>query len=129
MKQPLVVGPVYRSTDNNYEYADDLRKAVTHIGSTYKHSTIWIGSDFNLPDIDWKTNSIVSHNYPIPINKSFIDMIVDLGAEQLVDTPKRKDTILDIFDTNQPSLVNKCTPTPRSEDHDIVLIDANIVPS
>ena len=129
LKQPLVVGSVYRPTDNNYEYAEDLRKAVIHIGSTYKNSTIWIGGDFNLPDIDWKTNSLVSHNYPIPISKSILDMIQDLGAEQMVDFPTRKDSILDIFVTNRPSLVNKCTPIPGLSDHDIVLIDANIVPS
>ena len=38
LKQPLIVGSVYRPTDNNYEYAEDLCKAVTHIGSTYKNS-------------------------------------------------------------------------------------------
>ena len=75
LKQPLVVGSVDRPIDNNYEYAEDIRKAVTHICSTYKNSTIWIGGDINLSDIDWKTNSIVSNNYPIPINKSIIDMI------------------------------------------------------
>ena len=77
------------------------------------------GGDFNLPDID---------NYPIPINKSILDMIQDLGAEQMVDFPTRKDNILDIFVTNRPSLVNKCSPIPGLGDHDIVLIDANIVP-
>ena len=79
------MGSVYRPTDNNYEYAEELRKAVSHIGSTNKNSTIWIGGDFNLPDIDWKTNSIVSHNYLISISKSILDMIQDLGAEQMVD--------------------------------------------
>ena len=75
LKQPLVVGSVYTPTDNNYEYAEDLCKAVTHISSTYKNSTIWIEGDFNLPDIDWKTNSIVSYNNLIPINKPIIDMM------------------------------------------------------
>ena len=56
------MGSVDRPIDNNYEYAEDMRKTVTHIGSAYKNSTIWIGGDINLPDIDWKTNSIVSHN-------------------------------------------------------------------
>ena len=89
LKQPLVVGSVYRPTDNNYEYAEDLRKAVIHIDSTYKNSTIWIRGDFHLPDIDWKTNSIVRHNYLIPISKSILDMMQDLGAEQMVDFPTR----------------------------------------
>ena len=70
LKQPLIVGLVYRPTDNNFEYTEDLCNAVSYIGRTYKNSTIWIGGDFNLPDIDWKTNSIVGHNYLIPIDKS-----------------------------------------------------------
>ena len=129
LKQPLIVGSVYRPTDSNFEYTEDLCNAVSYIGRTYKNSTIWIGGDFNLPDIDWKTNSIVSHNYLIPINKSILDMIHDLGAEQMVDFPTRKDSILDIFVTNRPSLVNKCNPIPGLGHHDIVLIDANIVPT
>ena len=129
LKQPLTVGSVYRPTDNNFECTEDLCNAVSYIGRTYKNSTIWIGGDFNLPDIDWETNSIVSHNYLIPINKSILDMIQDLGAEQMVDFPTRKDNILDIFVTNRPSLVNKCNPIPGLGDHDIVLIDANIVPT
>ena len=131
LTQPLIVGSVYRPTDNNLEYTEDLCNAVSYIGRTYKNSTIWIGGDFNLPDIDWKTNSIVSHNYLIPINKSILDMIQDLGAEQMVDFPTRKDNILDIciFVTNRPSLVNKCNPIPGLGYHDIVLIDANIVPT
>ena len=47
----------------------------------------------------------------------------------MVDFPTRKDSILDIFVTNRPSLVNKCTPIPGLSDHDFVLIGANIVPS
>ena len=109
LKQPLIVGSVYRPSDNIFEYTEDLCNAVSYIGRTYKNSAIWIGGDFNLPDIESKTNSIVSHNYLIPINKSILDMIQDLGAEQMVDFPTRKDNILDMFVTNQPSLVNKLT--------------------
>ena len=126
-KQPMIVGSVYKPTDNNFEYTEDLRKALSYVSCTYKNSTIWIGGDFNLPDIDWETNSIVSHNYLIPINKSILDFIHALGAEQMVDFPSRKDNILDIFVTNRPSLENKCNPI--NGDHDIVLVDANIVPS
>ena len=56
-------------------------------------------------------------------------MIQDLGAEQMVDFPTRKDNILDIFVTNRPSLVNKRNPIPGLSDQDIVPIDANIVPT
>ena len=52
LKQPLIVGSVYRPTDNNFECTEDLRNAVSYISCTYKNSTICIGGDFNLPDID-----------------------------------------------------------------------------
>ena len=129
LKQPLIFGSVYRPTDNIFKYTEDLCNALSYIGCTYKNSTIWIGGDSNLPDIDWKINSIVCHNYLIPINKSILDMIQNLGAEQMVGFPTHKDNILDIFVTNRSSLVNKCKPIPGLSDHDMDLIDANIVPT
>jgi hypothetical protein len=36
-------------------------------------------------------------------------MINKLGIDEIVDFPTRKDNILDLFCTNQPSLINKIT--------------------
>ena len=45
------------------------------IKNKYKTNTIWFGGDFNLPDIDWQTNSIRGNQYPKEINETAINMI------------------------------------------------------
>ena len=55
-------------------------------------------------------------------------MINKLGIDQIVDFPTRKDNILDLFCTNQPSLINKVKSIPGISDHNIVLVDASCNP-
>ena len=45
---------------------------------------------------------------------------------QLVTFPTRESNILDIFATNRPTLINKCTPVPGISDHDAVYIESYI---
>jgi len=45
--------------------------------------------------------------------------------QQSVKESTRKENILDIFLTNRPSLVNKCTTIPGLGDHEAVLTDTN----
>jgi hypothetical protein len=51
-------------------------------------------------------------------------MINKLGIDQIVDFLTRKENILDLFCTNQPSLINKVKSIPGISDHTIVLVDA-----
>jgi len=44
------------------------------------------------------------------------------GLSQLVDSPTRKENILDIFATSRHSLVSKCMTIPGISDHEAVLI-------
>ena len=83
----------------------------------------------NLPDIDWNSSSIQGHSNPIAINSTFIDTIPDIGGEQFVNSPTRKDNILDVIITNRPTLVNKCINIPGLSDHGAILLDSNVVPS
>ena len=34
----------------------------------------WIGGDFNLPDIDWRTNSIPTHRNSIDVNQLYLPL-------------------------------------------------------
>lgn len=52
----------------------------------------------------------------------------DCGVQQLVNTPTRGDKILDLFFTNNPSLVQRCKVIPGVGDHEAVLIDSLIQP-
>ena len=82
-----------------------------------------------LPDIDWSNSSITENNYSIlvPINTVFVNVVNDICAEQ-VTFPTCLENTLDIFITNRPTLVSRCTSIFGLSDHDIVLTDTNIIP-
>ncbi|VDI33330.1 Hypothetical predicted protein [Mytilus galloprovincialis] len=86
-------------------------------------SEFWIAGDFNLPDIDWSSLSITSHQYPARMSSEYLELATRCGVEQIVKTPTRGENILDLFFTSHPSLVNKCKTIPGVGDHDAVLID------
>ena len=60
------------------------------------------------------------------MNKWFLEMVHTCGFEQMVNFPTRKDSTLDLFMTNRPSLVNRCEPLPGISDHDMVFTDTDI---
>ena len=59
--------------NNSNEKNKQLSAEITRLGSKYKNSHIWIGGDFNLPDIDWSNNTISSHQYPKELNKLYLE--------------------------------------------------------
>ena len=61
------------------------------------------------------------------INDDFISCVNDSGLEQLVDFPTRSNNILDILLSNRPSLVNWAQCLPGLSDHDMVLVDSDVV--
>ena len=101
-----------------------------------KNSILVIGGNFNLQDINWNTNSTVGHQYRPEVNRTFLEVALDLGLEQQVNFPTRVDpktrreSTLDIILTSHPSLKLRCKPLPAVglSDHDIVLYDTSIQP-
>ncbi|XP_071476520.1 uncharacterized protein [Diadema antillarum] len=91
-----------------------------------KKVVLWIGGDFNLPDINWEDLSVSGHSNPVPLNNRFLDMIENCNMQQMVSSPAHGDSTLDLFLTNRPTLINKCTLLPGLGDHDIVSIDSDV---
>ena len=120
----LTVGSVYRTPTHSTQ--EQMKAIVTCLDKLNTNDVLWIGGDMNLPDIDWKHEKIVRHQYPISINETFIDKIRDLGLSQMNHTPTRDTNILDIFLTNRPNLVTNCFTIPGLSDHDILITDSNI---
>ena len=65
----------------------------------------------------------------VSINQTYIDTFNNICREQIVNYPTRINNILDVFCTNPPSLIDRCTPIPGLIDQDIVLTDTNVVPT
>ena len=104
----------------------NLTDALSNLCQSNPDSSIFISGDINLPDIDWSNNTIVSHQYRMSINQSFLQLLDRAGLEQMIDFPTRGNNTLDVLVTNRPSLVNKCSSLPGLSDHDVVFMEVSI---
>ena len=68
----LVVVTIYRPPNRDIVYMENLCQLLQEIYTKFKNSVIWIAGDLNLPNINWKLNtiqdstsnvSIESHNF------------------------------------------------------------------
>nr|XP_054767499.1 uncharacterized protein LOC129274773 [Lytechinus pictus] len=122
----LIIGALYRPPNSDINYLNDLCSTVENVASKNKKAALWIGGDLNLPDIDWTNLSVSGHNYPASMNNRLLNMTHDCTLQQMVTFPTRLQSTLDLFLTNRPSLVNKCSPLPGLGDHDIVGVDTDV---
>ena len=122
----LIIGALYRPPSSSAEYMDNLCSSLESVTAKYRKAVMWVGGDLNLPDIDWKTQSIVGNSNPVFINQRFLDCVHHCGLEQKVDFPTRQAATLDLFLTNRPTLVDKCSAAPGIADHDMVQIAASV---
>jgi hypothetical protein len=117
----------YRPPNSSIEYSKDLSNIISDICHKNTKTTIWIGGDLNLPDIDWSSNTIkTSNQYRKEISEFFLALEEDLGLIQSVNFPTRGQNLLDVFFINRPSLINRCEAIPGISDHEIVFVDSNI---
>ena len=82
--KPIIVCSLHRPTDNNIDYTRDMSSTIKDLHTKFKDNIIWIGGDSNLPDINWKSDSIEGHNYPVSINQAYID-VVRIGHRMSTD--------------------------------------------
>ena len=105
----LHVGSFYRPPGNNEASVEGLKNFMVANYSDPAQKHLILGGDFNFPDIDW-TNNFVSPLSPHPnLSRAFLDVVNSNNLEQLVDQPTRGNNILDLYLTNQPTLVKKTT--------------------
>lgn len=80
----LIIGSIYRPTNNNVTYANLLSDTIEEIYRKSKKSVIWLCGHFNLPDIVWDNQTVSGHEYRQTINKRFIDMEALCGPEKTI---------------------------------------------
>ena len=95
---------------------------ITNVLTACNHPIIILG-DFNLPDIDWPSNTARSDG----VHDAFLTCFNTFGLTQFVNQPTRinlsgKDNILDIILSNDCLLINSvdCIPPLGTSDHNIV---------
>ena len=127
-KKPLIVGSAYRPPNLDFENSKKLVDEIYKVNDKNKNAVFWLGGDFNLPDINWKTHEINSNQYLKSINSLFIEMAQDLGLSQIVDVPTRGTSFLDLLFTNNPGFVKKCSLIAGLGDHEIARIHSTLNP-
>ena len=79
---------------------------IANLCKKHKSNPIWIG-DFNLPDIEWETCSIVGSQNPKILNVQFLELIDNHKLSQVVEFPSRKEATLDLLVTNRKKFRGK----------------------
>ena len=127
-RNPLIVGCAYRPPDYDLDQSRNIAREIYNITNRNKKAVFWFGGDFNLPDVNWKSHEIQGNQYLKEINSLFLEMSQDLGLSQIVDTPTRGTSILDLFFTNNPDFVKNFTIIDGVGDHDIVHVKTSLKP-
>ena len=127
--RPLFVGAYYRRVEDDLESLREFQDSVSRVR---EHSdNVWVSGDFNLPMLSWPESSPemkpdCSHKQ---VYDFFLSTIADYNFTQVVTEPTRKDNILDLFLTTNPTLINKVNCSPGLGDHDVVSAEALLKPT
>jgi hypothetical protein len=115
--KPVLIGAYYRPPESKIDVLNHLNSSLEKIDLS-KSPNIWLTGDFNLHHIDWP-NQATMQDCPKPgLCRHLIDTANDYGLDQVILTPTRKDNILDLFFTNNSTLVEKAVVLPGISDHD-----------
>ena len=111
----------YRPHENDFHSFEEFCKSVDMVSK--KNGHIWILGDLNYPKFHWNDNHVpqVKKGCSFPQQyDDFTNLLDDNNLIKMVSEPTRQDNTLDLFLTNNDSLVSKVTILPGISDHDIV---------
>ena len=128
----LYVGSFYRPPDKNTpEYLQELQSIMSRI-PTDKGAHLWLGGDFNLPDITWEEESVVPYATNSAVSNQLLTIVKDMYLDQVVTEPTRitetSSSTLDLFFTSNQTLVNKVEVIPGFLNHEAVFIESSLRP-
>ena len=93
-----------------------------------QNANIWFLGNLNFPGIDWKTGSIKPECRTPNLHQELLDLLADCGLQQVIANPTRCTNTLDLFITNNPTIVNRWEIAPSISDHDIVFAEVDVKP-
>ena len=99
---------------------------------TDKGAHLWLGGDFNLPDITWEEESVVPYATNSAVSNQLLTIVKDMYLDQVVTEPTRitetSSSTLDLFFTSNQTLVNKVEVIPGFSNHEAVFIESSLRP-
>ena len=127
----LYVGAFYRppsATD-----PDVFQALESSLSKIPPEALIWLGGDFNLASIDWENMTVKPNPYHGACCKYLLDNAQNYFLEQLIVTFATRTTedvanTLDLFFTNNKTLISNVELHPGISDHDTVLVNTSLRP-
>ena len=110
------------------EEFQELRNSFQGLPPQADQKTVILAGDFSVLEINWISHSIMPQVKQPTLHQDLLDITNDHGLTQMQTEPTRGKNTLDLFFTNNPSLVKNIQPIPGIGDHDMVLIDSHIKP-
>ena len=130
---PLYVGAYYRSqVDNSPNTSlDGLDSALEQVYDLVGNSksTVVLAGDFNCPDIDWDNLSTRAGCKLVSVSDKLIRISSKFGLSQLQKDPTRLTSLLDLFFTNNDSLLSAIETVPgiaTADEHVAIVTDLNL---
>ena len=122
------IAAFYRPHESDSASLDQLQISMERVSQVKGH--VWLLGDFNLPKFSWEDNiPTLKQDYKyLSLYSDFADMLADHNLTQMVTEPTRYENVLDLFLTNNSTLVNKVEIIPGFSDHDIVYTEVSIKP-
>ena len=85
-----------------------------------------LGGDLNLPSVNWKDGITQEQpQYGVSLNAKGVGIADDYGLTQIVETPTRKSSILDIILCTYPDLMSDVAVVEGISDHEAVTAKIN----
>ena len=124
------VASYYRPHEKDIASLDEFQKSLERI-CNHTSSHIWIGGDFNFPGYNWANEHLKPGCKQPVLTRRFLDIIADCGLTQIVKTPTYYENTLDLFLTNNPSIVcnTQVVPGISSDGHHAVYVEIDVNPS
>ena len=119
-KKTIIFGSFYRPPSSDFNYSVSINKEIYSIYNKFKNATLWLGGDFNLPDIDWPNHDIKGNQNSQSINSLYLDMSSDLCLNQIVESPTRDTATLDLIFTNRPDIAKNPKLMAGLGDHEAI---------
>ena len=89
--------------------------------------SIILGGDFNLPHINWQSTTVNTNpQYGKALNDKMVEITNNSDLTQVINVPTRRQNILDLLMTTNPSLISNTEVHPGMSDHEIVIADIDL---
>ena len=122
--KPILFGVFYRPPNSPDSYLLELQYSLSLLPSK---CPIFICGDFNLPNIDWESPSVIKSDKQSSL---LLTMMDDFSLEQCVSSPTRGSSLLDLVFTNSRDLISSVEVVDNlpNTDHDCIEFVLDVLP-